>query len=340
MRTATKVWLIVAGALIALGIIVFGTAFMAIGGDMAGFATNKYETNEHQITDEFENILIKSNTASIKLVASEEDSCSVVCYEQTNLKHSVSVKDGALEIKVVDERKWYEHIGINFSAPSVTVYLPKGEYGELDVSVSTGDVDIPEGFGFENIDVTASTGRVMCGAVAKQDVNITTTTGNIVGNGVSAASMKLSVSTGRIELNGIKCDGDLSVTVSTGDARVSGVNCKNFRSDGDTGKLYLGYLEAEEKITVKRSTGDVSFDNCDASKLFIETSTGDVRFEACDAAEISVRTDTGDVEGTLRSDKVFIVRTDTGDVEVPKTTSGGRCEIITDTGDIEISIIN
>ena len=321
MRTATKVWLIVAGALIALGIIAFGTAFMAIGGDMAGFATNKYETNEHQLTDEFENILIKSNTATIKLVASEDDSCSVVCYEQTNLKHSVSVKDDALEIKVVDERKWYEHIGINFSAPSVTVYLPKGEYGELDVSVSTGDVDIPEGFGFENIDVTASTGRVMCGAVAKQDVNITTTTGNIVGNGVSAASMKLSVSTGRIDLNGINVEGDLRVSVSTGKARVSGVTCKNFRSDGDTGRLYLGYLEAEEKITVKRSTGDVTF-------------------EACDAAEISVRTDTGDVNGSLLSEKVFITRTDTGDVDVPRTTSGGRCEIITDTGDIEIIIIN
>lgn len=321
MRTATKVWLIVAGALIALGIIVFGTAFMAIGGDMAGFSTNKYETNEHQITDEFENILIKSNTATIKIVASEDDSCSVVCYEQTNLKHSVSVKDGALEIKVVDERKWYEHIGINFSAPTVTVYIPKGEYGDLDVSVSTGDVDIPEGFGFENIDVTASTGRVMCGAAAKQEVNITTTTGDIFGNGVSAASMKLSVSTGRIDLNGIKCEGDLSVTVSTGSARVSGVTCKNFRSDGDTGRLYLGYLEAEDKITVKRSTGDVSFEDCDAAELFIETSTGDV-------------------EGTLRSDKVFIVRTDTGDVEVPKTTSGGRCEITTDTGDIEISIIH
>ena len=321
MRTATKVWLIVAGALIALGIIVLGTAFMAIGGDMAGFSTNKYETNEHQISDEFENILIRSNTADIKLVASEDDSCSVVCYEQTNLKHSVSVKDGALEIKVVDERKWYEHIGINFSAPTVTVYIPKGEYGDLDVSVSTGDVDIPEGFGFENIDVTASTGRVMCGAVAKQEVNITTTTGDIFGNGVSAASMKLSVSTGRIDLNGIKCEGDLSVTVSTGKARVSGVTCKNFRSDGDTGRLYLRNLAAEEKITVKRSTGDVSFEDCDAAELFIETSTGDV-------------------EGTLRSDKVFIVRTDTGDVEVPKTTSGGRCEITTDTGDIEISIIH
>jgi DUF4097 and DUF4098 domain-containing protein YvlB len=314
-----KIWLIIAASLVLSGCMAFGGVMAVINFDFMKLDTSKYETNEHQISDEFKNILIRSNTANIKIVASEDESCSVVCYEQTNLKHSVGVNNGTLEIKVVDERKWYEHIGINFSTPTVTVYIPEGEYGDLDISVSTGDVDIPEKFGFESIDVTASTGRVMCGAVAKQDVNITTTTGNIVGNGVLAASMNLSVSTGRIELNGIKCEGDLSVTVSTGSAKVSGVNCKNFRSDGDTGKLYLGYLNAEEKISVKRSTGDVSF-------------------EACDAAEISIRTDTGDVEGTLRSDKVFIVRTDTGDVEVPSTTSGGKCEITTDTGDIKIRI--
>ena len=301
MSKAMKIWLIIAASLVLTGCMIFGGLMAVLNWDFMKLSTNEYETNEYQISDEFKNILIKSNTANIKIVASEDESCSVVCYEQTNLKHSVEVKDGALEIKVVDERKWYEHIGINFSTPTVTVYIPEGEYGDLDISVSTGDVDIPKKFGFENIDVTASTGRVRCQATAKQDVNITTTTGNIVGNGVSAASMKLSVSTGRIDLNGIKCEGDLSVTVSTGKARVSGVTCKNFRSDGDTGRLYLGYLEAEEKITVKRSTGDVTF-------------------EACDAAEISVRTDTGDVD-------------------IPRTTEGGKCNIETDTGDITITIV-
>ena len=62
----------------------------------------------------------------------------------------------------------------------------------------------------------------------------------------------------------------------------------------------------------------------------------DVRFEGCDAGELSVRTDTGDVTGTLLSGKVFLVQSDTGRVEVPKTVSGGRCEIATDTGDILI----
>ena len=75
-----------------------------------------------------------------------------------------------------------------------------------------------------------------------------------------------------------------------------------------------------------------------AEKLSIERSTGDVKFDGSDATEIYVKTDTGDVTGSLLTDKVFITQTDTGDVDVPKTTTGCRCEIITDTGDIRIKI--
>ena len=56
------------------------------------------------------------------------------------------------------------------------------------------------------------------------------------------------------------------------------------------------------------------------------------------AAEILIKTDTGDVKGSLLSEKVFVVQTDTGSIDVPKTVSGGRCEITTDTGDIKISL--
>ena len=38
------------------------------------------------------------------------------------------------------------------------------------------------------------------------------------------------------------------------------------------------------------------------------------------------------------SAKVFITETDTGKVEVPKSVTGGRCEIETDTGDIQITV--
>ena len=49
-------------------------------------------------------------------------------------------------------------------------------------------------------------------------------------------------------------------------------------------------------------------------------------------------TDTGEVKGTLRSEKIFFTESDTGKISVPKSVTGGRCEITTDTGDIEIEI--
>ena len=72
--------------------------------------------------------------------------------------------------------------------------------------------------------------------------------------------------------------------------------------------------------------------------ISVERTTGFVKLEKCDAAELYIKTDTGDVKGTLLSDKVFITKTDTGHIEVPKTITGGRCEISTDTGDIRINV--
>ena len=75
-----------------------------------------------------------------------------------------------------------------------------------------------------------------------------------------------------------------------------------------------------------------------AEKFSTERSTDDVKFDGSDATEIFVKTDTGDITGSLLSGKIFIAQSDTGDVDVPKSVDSGRCEINTDTGDIEITI--
>ena len=66
--------------------------------------------------------------------------------------------------------------------------------------------------------------------------------------------------------------------------------------------------------------------------------TVDLKMNGTSDASITVTTDTGDVRGSLLTDKVFLTETDTGDIDVPKTTTGGRCQITTNTGDIKISI--
>ena len=74
------------------------------------------------------------------------------------------------------------------------------------------------------------------------------------------------------------------------------------------------------------------------NKIKIHTSTGNVRFTNSDGYELYIRTDTGSVKGTLLTSKIFYANTDTGRINVPHSTSGGICDVETDTGNIELSI--
>ena len=73
-------------------------------------------------------------------------------------------------------------------------------------------------------------------------------------------------------------------------------------------------------------------------KLAIETDTGNVSFEACDASEAFIKTDTGNVTGSFLTDKVVFAESDTGNIDIPKVIADEKCEIITDTGNIKITI--
>lgn len=319
MSKTAKIWLITAALLVIIGAVVFAAALFAYNGDFSKFSTAKYQTNTHEISEEFTDISIDTDTANIVFLPSDDGKCKVECYERENEKHSVKVENGTLKITYVDEREWYEYIGINIGSSRVSVYLPVGEYSSLKIKESTGNVTLTSDFGFEMIDIKTSTGNVHCDAALAESVKIKTNTGNIEILGVECSSLDLKASTGNITASDIKCAGDIKIEVSTGNTKLSSVSCEILTSKGDTGDILLKKVIASEKFT-------------------IETDTGDVDFNACDAAEIFVETDTGNVRGTLLSSKVFITETGTGKIDVPKSTVGGMCEITTSTGDIKISV--
>lgn len=319
MKKTTILWLIIAAALVLTGCILFGIAMFRLDWNFHMLSTVTYETNEYASLEPFENIVIITDTANVNLVAAEH--VSVTCYEQQNAKHTVSVRDGTLYIEICDKTKWYDHIGINFSNPVIHLCLPRGQYGTIRIEGSTGDVVIPDAFSFDELEIRQSTGDVRCDASVTGTAMIRTSTGDIRVKNVSAGAMSLWVSTGEITVADLDCAGDLQLRVSTGKARLTNVSCKNLISIGDTGDLSLDAVIAVESMTIERSTGDVSFDRCDA-------------------AQLTIVTDTGDVTGTLLSPKIFLCETDTGRVEVPKTTTGGTCQITTNTGDIHIELKN
>ena len=318
MRKTTKVWLITAASLVLIGCILFVGVMSMLEWDFTKLSTTKYETNTYEVSEAFDSISINTDTADIVFALSDDGKCKVECYEGENTNHSVAVKNNMLVIDT-NPKSWYYYIGLSFDSSKITVYLPSTQYTSLQIDESTGDVKIPNEFMFKNADISLSTGNVhFCGS-ASDILKIKTSTGAISVENISVGSLDLKVTTGTVTVSDVNCEGDVTVGVSTGKTYLSDTRCKNVISSGSTGDISIDNVIAEEKFSIKRSTGKVNFIGSDASEIFVETNTGDVT-------------------GSLLTDKVFIIQTDTGNVNVPKTVDGGRCEIITDTGNIKIKI--
>ena len=318
MKKRTIGWLIAAIVLILAGSTLFASAMFAMGWDFARFNTTEYEANTHEINEDFEHISIETDTADIIFALSEDGSCKVVCHESKDEPHVVSVTDGTLTISRSENKKL---IQIHFVSEQtkITVYLPQAEYDSLSVKASTGDIKIPKDLSFKIVDTQVSTGDVSCSASVSETLRIKTSTGNIRVNGVSANAIELTASSGKITASDIFCEEELRVKVSTGKAYLTDISCENLFSEGGTGDISLTNVIAKKDFSITRSTGDVTFENCDAGEIFVKTSTGKIK-------------------GSLLSDKIFLTETNTGTVRVPKTESGGKCELTTTTGSILIEL--
>lgn len=310
-----KKLLIIATALVALGIVVSVFAAGKMSFDFKKLDNSNYITNTYDITENFKNISVDTDITRLVFKPSTDSKTTVVCFEEEKLRHEVSVSNSTLTIKSVNERKITDFSMFSLQTPEVTVYLPEKTYESLSIETDTGNIEIPSDFSFDDINITGSTADVRVYASATGDIKINLSTGMITLDGISANNMELVTSTGLKSLKSVNVSNDLYIHNSTGSAEVTDSTCKNFTSDG--------------------STGDITLKNVLVSNTMkIERSTGDVKLERCDAAEVYVTTDTGSVKGSFLSDKVFFASSDTGSVKVPKTTNGGKCEITTDTGDI------
>ena len=314
-----KKLIIIAVALVLVGAVVCGASAAAMGFDFTKLDNGKYETNTYAVKEDFRSIAIDATVEKITFMPSGDKSCKVVCYEEERMKHSVAVTDGTLTVKAQDGRKLADRFLFNLKNPEITVYLPDRAYSELGIETDTGDVEIPADFSFDAITIKGDTADVDCFASAKSGAAIALTTGDIHVADIRTGALELKTTTGRINAEAVDCAGDLLVRVDTGKTYLRDVKCRNLTSEGTTGDITMDNVVAADTIDVSRDTGDVEF-------------------SAGDAETILVKTSTGDVTGTLRSEKVFLTETETGRVEVPKSISGGRCEIYTDTGDIKIEV--
>ena len=290
--------LIVAGIiLLALGLVLGGVSFARMGFRFDGLRTESFETRTLELEEEFRSIRIQGDTEHIRIqhtmYPTLEKTPRLEYRENEKQRHEITVEDGTLMIRSVDERKWYERVSVLGEPRVLTLYLPEDDYGDLTIESSTGSIRIT-GFRFEQIRIKCDTGYVHCDASAER-MEIVTHTGDIQLSNLSAEQITANVSTGRVQLYRVTC-GDLS-------------------TKGSTGKVFFEQVVAENSISIRRSTGDVKLTACDAPDIRIETDTGDVTGTLRSGKTFKTKTDTGKVQVP---DNVpggaCEIRTDTGDI--------------------------
>lgn len=268
-------WLLAAILLIVVGGVIFSAAMTALGWDFMRLNTSTYETNTYTVREDFDNITINTDTADIRFVPTQDGRCEAVCYEREDETHAVNVENGTLYVEAADSA-WYRHIGFDFDAPEITLYLPQENYAAVKIETSTGDIAVAD---------------------------------------FSAGALALTVSTGRVTAENVRCAGEMEVYVSTGKTELTGVRCGNLASEGGTGDMTLTDVVADGMLSVQRSTGDVTLNGCDAAEITVQTDTGDVTGSLLSEKVFVTDTDTGRVEvPKTAAGGTCTVTTDTGNI--------------------------
>lgn len=329
--------IIIAIILIVVGLLLSLSALLMVKFDVHLFSSVKYEEKTATVAETVRDIAIHADTYRVNILPAEDGSVQVVYHEPLpeNMTVSVSVKDGKLSVGEEDTRKWYQKISIfNFARQQITVYLPAGTYGALDIALSTGDVVVEKDFGFASAVIAQSTGDLCFKASVTGEVDITGSTGERFLSG-SYGSLKLKGTTGDVRLSDLTVHGSVAIGRSTGDIIIKRSAAGEVSLQVSTGDIKADTLTVAGNMSVVGTTGDIELaGTVVGARLEICTTSGEVELAGSDAAALKITTDTGDVSGWLLTDKRYIARSQTGDVRVPDTV-GGICEINTDTGDID-----
>lgn len=321
MKTRSIVLLIVAGALILVGTAVALGAVFSMNLDFREMNTMTFTEKTYNIDEAFDSIYVDGVECDVLLIPSTDSECRVVCNESDKITHTVEVENGTLTVKRYDRRKWYQRMGIYWGKMEIKVYLPEGDYSSLDITTLSGNVEVPEGYSFDEAEIYNTSGNVSISATVKGTLSVKTVSGEQKIRNAAPEKLNLRSTSGDIEVSSANSVLDIKLETVSGSIEIEDAVCRSITAASTSGEITLERVTAEADIDIK-------------------TTSGEVELNRSDAASLKIVTVSGDVSGTLLTEKAFITDTVSGDVNVPRTASQNICEIKTTSGSIDFEVIS
>jgi DUF4097 and DUF4098 domain-containing protein YvlB len=283
----------------------------------------KYETHVYQDLGAVRHIVIDDTNSYLQVLPSTDGKLSVECQDIGDIRHYVAVENSTLIVRY--NPKWYNYLfdGIGFGnvEPFVRIYLPEGEYGCLDLEITSGDVEISEGYTFETVDLECTSGRIKLGADVNYNLDAECTSGEVTLSGVACGSVSLEVTSGTASIVDSVVLGGMDLECTSGKIRCFNVNAEN--------------------VFVEMTSGDLEAKNLIATgKLWFDFTSGDAHLEACDASEMNIQLTSGSVKGTILTPKsVNGLSVTSGSAQIPSATeNNGTCSVKITSGSVSLSL--
>ena len=297
-----KIALMIALICLILGVLVMGIGWVIL--QKNPIDKNVFEDRVHSYSIDAlpSQINIESINNRVEFRITEEDEWRVECRDQEKVYHTVELVDGVLTIKEIDERRWYEWIGIftQLRPTTIIVYLPAGSYDTLDIRSTSSDIVVPEGFTFS-------------------DVTLHNTSGDISFASAATGAMSVKNTSGDIRITG-GVNGNLNVTNGSGCIEIKDATPLAAKIQNTSGIICLQNVVCQEACEIKNTSSRIELERCDAASFDIQNTSGDIR-------------------GSILSGKMFDCHATSGSVRVPDNAAGGTFKAKTTSGSIKITIV-
>ena len=301
MKKTTLTVILIAAVCIVAGCIVMGIGLLASGFNLSNLGTVVYTDETQTVHDDFSYVTVYTEAEDVIFALSADGSSRIESHLDSKCQFDAVTTGDRLTLRVTDNRRWYEKIGLFTGDSSIRVYLPKDRYDSIKVNTASGDVHLPDELTLSSLKIDTASGDISSRARVQESVSINTASGDVF-------------------LGDFDLAGAVEVHTASGDVVFRDVNGGN--------------------VTLSTVSGECElYDVVTTDTLEVTSTSGDIDFERCDGARVVLKSTSGDIEGSLLTGKEFSAKTTSGSVRVPKSVEGsGECKANTTSGDIEIVI--
>ena len=223
-------------------------------------------------------IEVDANYNSIELIASDRDDFYVTQYGRKNTPDKALFKSNKSDDKLTisTNTHFIINIGLNLCEEKLKIEVPKDWAGSVNLSTTSGNIDVLDEFTLEDFNLHASSGNIkIAKKICLNNLILKTSSGQIKIEGeINATGDIFAKSSSGSQIYGNIIARDISFEASSGKIANTETTALTLGIKSSSGSLVLGKINAET-YNIGCKSGDIKIDGI-SGKGILQTSSGNI----------------------------------------------------------------